>query len=323
MVELSNKNLPIIFMIGGQGSQYYQMGIKLYQNNYIFKKWLCKCSEIVKNFDSDIDLIDQIYNNPFHLPFKELKYTHPAVVCIEYALYKTLIEEGIKPDYVLGSSLGEFTASIIVEAVSLEEGLRLVLKHAETIKKHCAKGGMTVVLGPIELIEKLDLNQKITIAGINFNNHFIIAGLLHELNHVENYLKQKEIHFQRLPVEYGFHSSGIDRAELEFKDYCRKFNFNYPKIPMLSGLDVKQIKQISQDYLWEVTRKPLNFQKIILNLEESLKAIYIDLTPNSTLANFVKYNISSDSESKYFSIFSAFNMEFKNLEMIKKEYYCR
>jgi acyl transferase domain-containing protein len=296
------------------------MGVKLYEHNYIFKDSLNKASEILKELDPAYPwLIDEIYNNSVHLPFKNLQYTHPAIIAVEYALYQALIAEGIKPDYLLGSSLGEFTAAVAAESCSLRQALFLSLKQAKLIEDHCLNGGLTAVLGPVELYKKLDLSQKVALAGINFDNHFTIAALDQELSLAESYLREKEVNYQRLPVEYGFHSSRIDRAEFEFKESTRNLRFNNPGIPILSGYDGTQIREISQDYFWNAVRNLLNFQKIIQKLEQSRNAIYVDLTPNGTLANFVKYNLGPNSKSKYYSILSAFNTEIKNLKKLKEE----
>jgi acyl transferase domain-containing protein len=319
MNESFNRD-PIVFLFGGQGSQYYQMGLRLYENDPVFKFWLNKSSEIIKELDPDYrDFIDKIYSKPVHMQFKDLKYTHPAIVAVEYALYKTLIEKGISPDYVLGSSLGEFTAAAVAETCDLRDILQLVLKQAALIEESCPKGGLTAVLGPLELYHKPELKQIVTLAGINFENHFTIAGSDKKLDLAESYLKEMKIYYQRLPVEYCFHSSEIDQVEHKFKDCCKKICFNYPNITMLSGYDGEQIGQITVDYFWEAVRRPVNFQKIIQKIEKKQKSIYIDLTPNGTMANFVKYNLSLNSESKFYSILSAFNTELKSMDKIEKE----
>ncbi|MEL7145697.1 MAG: acyltransferase domain-containing protein, partial [Bacteroidota bacterium] len=101
--------MKTVFMFSGQGSQYYHMGSKLYDANPVFRREMDRLDAIVKA-ESGRSVVAELYNeqHKFSVPFLSLPLTHPAIFMVEYAMFKTLESEGITPDYVLGSSLGEF-----------------------------------------------------------------------------------------------------------------------------------------------------------------------------------------------------------------------
>ena len=176
---------------------------------------------------------------------------------------------------------------------------------------------MIAVLESVDLFDDLFNGPDVTIAGVNFNKHFTISGAPENLSYAEKKLKEKEILYFRLPVDYAFHSKSIDEAEIQFKKAISGINFKRPEISMLSGLDGNRLDGISPEYLWNVTKCRMDIMNILLKLEKENGAIYIDLTPNGTLANFVRYNLLPDSNSSYHGIFSAFNIELQNIEKLK------
>ncbi|NQZ12186.1 MAG: acyltransferase domain-containing protein, partial [Algicola sp.] len=119
---------PIVFMFSGQGAQYYHMGKELYECHPRFALWMDHCDEIVEPLIGT-SLIDILYDESVTKgdPFDRVLYTNPALLCIQYSLSRVLMEMDIQPDYLLGYSLGEFTAAVVSGVMSLEEGLELLV----------------------------------------------------------------------------------------------------------------------------------------------------------------------------------------------------
>ena len=126
---------PTVFMFSGQGSQYYQMGKELYEKHPRFKLWMNHCDNIVSPL-IETSLIEVLYEqHKKSEPFDNIVYTNPALLSIEYSLAKILMESGIKPDFFLGYSLGELTAAILSQGISLEQGLQLSVSFAKLLER--------------------------------------------------------------------------------------------------------------------------------------------------------------------------------------------
>lgn len=303
-------------MFSGQGSQYWDMGKMLYENNAVFRRWMLEMDDLVQS-KTDKSVVTYLYGNGGDGSFDALDYSHPAIFMVEYALAQTLDSQGIRPDIVLGSSLGEITAATVASAIDVEAALENIIKQARIVQSTCHQGNMMAVLHNVDLYEKADmLNQLSTLVSVNFDDHFVISGSSTEIKEIKSFLDSNRIISQLLPVRYAFHSPFIDPAEEPYKRVLRSQDMRSPTVKMVSSLDGQTVSQLQGDYFWEVIREPMQFRKAIRQIENSHHPIYVDLSPSSTLANFVKRNINHE-DLACFSFMSPFHQELKNLEYIQ------
>lgn len=314
-----------IFMFSGQGSQYYHMGRKLFDADALFRKHMCELDEVVKSVQG-MSVVDELYNPKHKLfdTFLSLRLTHPAIFMAGYALSKTLENQGIVPDFVLGCSLGEFTAAAVSGVLDAEDALRLVLKQAQVIESTCREGMLIAVLQELgAFYENAEINGSSTLAAINAPSQFVIGGDADKLALVKKFMKSKEILHQELMVSYGFHSPAIDVAESSYTPYLLRQKFKEPSIPMISGVKGSKLEYIPDNYFWEVVRHCTIYNKAIQTIEnlreEEEELLYVDLGTGS-LANLIKYNVKEGSPSKGFQIMTPFQQEIKKMDELKKHY---
>lgn len=315
----SDMNQPIIFMFSGQGSHYYQMGKELFEQHPIFRKWMLKLNEIASDMLGE-SVLDKLYEQTKSKSnlFNQTLYSHPAIFMVEYSLSQIFLEEGIIPDYVLGTSMGEFASAAVAGVMEVDELLIALIKQAQVLETHCQKGGMTAILHQTTLFEEMSpLFNQVELASFNFHSHFVVAGKLESLKNLEGVLSQKNIIYQNLPVSVGFHSSLVEPAMPVYTDFLQQKSYKSPIIPFISCVYAEILSSLPQNYFWEVIRKPIAFQQTVQNLEEKQACIYMDLGPSGTLANFVKYNLAKHSQSKSFPILTPFGQSLANLEKAK------
>lgn len=315
-----------VFMFSGQGSQYYQMGSKLFATDTTFRKHLYELDEVVRSVQG-ISVIDELYapQNRLFDPFLPLKLTHPAIFMTEYALAKVLEEQGIFPDYLLGCSLGEFAAATISGIISEVDAIRLILKQAEIIENTCPEGRLIAVLQDMDIYHRsVVMKHNSAIASINSPSQFVIAGAVEPLDLVKRFMKENDVLHQELMVNYGFHSPAVDPAQEAYVAYLKGQVFRPPAIPVISGVTGTTLNKVTENYCWEVVRKPTDYVSAIATLERVAgtedELMYVDLGPSGSLANLIKYNVKGDSRSKGFQIMSPFQQELKKLEEVKQYY---
>ncbi|HEX6427155.1 MAG TPA: ACP S-malonyltransferase [Niastella sp.] len=318
--------MKTVFMFSGQGSQYYHMGSKLFQSNAAFRQQLHELDEIVRSVQG-VSVVEQLYSpaNRLFDPFNSLSLTHPAIFMVEYAMAKLLEREGIVPDYLLGCSLGEYTAAALSGAITPAHALKLILKKAEIVERTCQPGGMIAILQDIATYEQYpEIKNNSELASVNASAQFVVAGKQDALKAVKQFMKTNDILHQELTVGYGFHSAAIDAAANDYISYLSGQSFGRPVIPIISGVYGGQLNELPQHYFWDVSRKPVMFMQAIETLEKSIGAtedlMYIDLGPSGSLANLIKYNIAAGSRSKGFQLMSPFQQEEKKLDEAKQFY---
>lgn len=314
---------PVVWMFSGQGSQYYQMGRDLYEQDPVFRQSMEHCDRILASLiaTSLCDIIYQPREDRF-APFDRTLYTHPAICCLQYSMAQTLLQQGFRPDYLLGYSVGEVAAHIIAGVFSLEDGLRLLVQQAVLLETHNPTGSMMAILATPETVESApEIVQGTWIAARNFETHFVVAGseetisLLHGLLHGQ--LGAKQISSQRLPVRYAFHSPLMDPIKEAFTAYLDCMTFASPTIPIISATHGQRIQKTDSGFLWAVTRAPVEFKKTIDQLEAQNHYLYLDIGPSGTLSTFVKYNLCSTSASETLSTITPFGGTQKNIDKMR------
>lgn len=311
-------NKPIIFMFSGQGSQYYQMGKELYENHTQFRNWMDYCDEIVSPL-IQASLIDVLYRGEGKSKsFDRLLYTNPALLCIEYSLANVLKGMGIQPDFLMGYSLGEIIASVFSGAISLEDGIQLVIGIARIAEEKTQPVEMLAIMESKKIMTEFpDLFRHCWLTGTNFQKNFVVCGLSSTIQHLKESLNKKDILSQILPVKYGFHTELLDPYEAEYKQLVRGINLLPVRIPIISSIKTEIIQELNEDYLWKVIRSPVDFEKTVDWILKIGDYTFIDAGPSGSLATFVKYILPSNSNSNSLQMINQFGKDLNSIEKLR------
>ena len=309
----------IVFMFSGQGSQYYQMGRQLFDQEPVFQYWLKIANKIYQD-ETGLSIINELYN-PLHLKsdvFSNTLQTHPAIFMVGYAIAQTLLERGIEPSLVLGTSIGEIVAAVFSNVISLEQGLKIIAAHAKVFLEFNVQGGMLAIFADSKIYDDEPiLNKNVQLAARNFHSHFVVSGRSEDLKEVQSFLKKKNILCQLLAVSHAFHSSEMDSAKQAFLDTIKgHVSLVNPIFPIVSPAYPGQRIVLSADYFWNVTRLPIEFQHCIMLLEAANNYHYIDVGPSGSLATFVKYNLTKNSSSKAFVAMNPYGQDIECLSRV-------
>jgi acyl transferase domain-containing protein len=309
----------VVFMFSGQGSHYYQMGKDLWESHPVFRSQMERGDAIVRPLLGR-SVLDELYRLPISAPFDELIISHPALIMVQHALFATLVSEGIEPDCVWGSSAGEFAAGIAAGVWSLESALAASIEQARQVTRSCAPGGMLAVVGPPSLYQSLRLiREHTTLAGVNFDSHFVVSGPTKNLESVERCLAGSGTSCQRLAIRFAFHSEAIDIVRDFFIRFCETLpEFKLPHLTYFSGITAQYLRTIPRSYFWDVVRQPMKFYEGLMRLEREQSSVFVDCGPAGTLATFLKYALPPHSPSTYFSTMTAFHQGTRNIEILKK-----
>lgn len=301
-----------VFMFSGQGSQYYQMGKQLFQENAVFRQWMTRLDDLAYEI-SGKRVVDAIYSAGKGEIFDRLLLTHPAIFMVEYSLAQCLINEGIEPDLTLGASLGSFAAAVVAGHMGAEDAMIAVVKQALVLESSCEEGGMIAIMADPSLYEERFLSERSEMAGINFSTHFAVSAKWRDLDAIEAALKERDVVYQRLPVRFAFHSRWIDSARERFTSLMRSIPIGKGDLPLACCEQATTLTYLPDDYFWPVVRNPIRFRDTVAHLERCGAHRYIDVGPSGTLATFAKYALPQNTESTAHPILTPYGHDLKNL----------
>jgi acyl transferase domain-containing protein len=308
----------MIWMFAGQGTQYYQMGRELYEREPVFRQFLERADRLVQELINE-SLIDIIYRpraNRFE-PFHRLLHTHPAILVFQCAVGEMLLKRGLRPDYLLGYSLGEFSCLVISGAISFEDALVALIQQAELIEYCVPRGQMLAILDSPDLIDRSPEGfRRCAAAAYNSPKNFVVSASADVLRQLQKFLKAREILFVELPVDYPFHSPLMDCLQSVSEAVFGRVSLSPPLIPIITAQQGGVLKEVTARHLWDVTRNVVDFAKTIRQLESSGPYFYADLGPSGSMATAVKYNLERGSQSELLTVSSAFGNECKNVEVL-------
>lgn len=311
-----------VFMFSGQGSQYYQMGSALYEGELEFRRWLDALDEVARR-SIGVSLVGEMYGagREKSEPFVRTLYTHPAILMTEFALAKTLMARGVVPDVLFGASLGEFTAAALSGLVAPEEMFEWVIGQARIIEQTCQPGSMLAVIGSPELYQRMPLlHETCSLAGVNYEEHFVVAGDRPAIDRVEQYLAARDILHQKLPVAYGYHSANIDPALAALAESEERVVKRSPKLSWVScGLGA-EVQSLDRQHFTHLARNPILFREAVRDVRRRFPGEtlhWLDVGPSGTLATFVKKNLGADA--KTYVLMSPFGNDAQRLEQVARQ----
>lgn len=295
----------IAFMFSGQGSQYINMARELYENEHYFREQLDSCFEIAKKYD-DIDYRSVLF--PVNMGresaarLSATEFLHPILFSIQYSIAAYLIHLGIKPDYIIGHSLGEYAGACICNILSLEDAIKIVLKRGKLLSKIEAGEMLSINISEVNL--SLLITDEISICGINSPENCVVGGSRTSISKFEKKLKDLGFVFRKLNTSHAFHSHLVDPILREFESELQEIKWNEPAISFISTLTGKLVNagEISSPGYWSRhLRQTVRFSQGAEILLKRERMAMIEIGPGFVLSTFIKQQAPSPDSHKCFS----------------------
>ncbi|MCP4176265.1 MAG: amino acid adenylation domain-containing protein [bacterium] len=279
-----------VFMYPGQGSQFINMGIGLYNYEEKFRAEVDNCLNIINKI-YNIDLKKYMFPENGNIPEKsdESQVSSTILFIIEYALTKLLYHKGVKPDYLIGHSLGEYTAACISGILSLEDALILIFERGKLVNSIPEGSMLSILISKNELLEYLD--GSISFAVENGDQIQVVSGKKENINAFKLKMEGLGYSAKMIKTDYGYHSYLLDPVLDEFRGILRKIKLNKPQIPYISNVSAQWItgEEVTDTEYWvRHLRGTVLFHSSIEKLLEIENLTLIEVGPGSALNSIVK-----------------------------------
>ncbi|MFT4664740.1 MAG: [acyl-carrier-protein] S-malonyltransferase [Polaribacter sp.] len=257
----------IAYLFPGQGAQFVGIGKDLYEESTLAKDLFEQANDIL-----GYRITDVMFEGTSE-DLKQTKITQPAIF-LHSIVKARMAGSEFKPTVVAGHSLGEFSALVAAQAMSFEEGLKLVQKRAMAMQAACESvpGTMAAIIGmEDEVVERIcaGIDEVVVPANYNCPGQLVISGTVAGINAAVEALKAAGARRALvLPVGGAFHSPLMEPAKLELQAAIEQTNFKTPICPIyqnISALKETDPEFIQQNLIDQLT-SPVRWTQTLNNM---------------------------------------------------------
>ena len=277
------------YVFPGQGAQYVGMGKDLYDNFEEAKAMFEKANDIL-----GFRITDLMFEGTDE-DLRQTNVTQPAIFLHSVILAK-MMKDQFKPDMVAGHSLGEFSALVAANALSFEDGLKLVHKRALAMQKACETepSTMAAIVGlDDETVENVlkDIEEVVVPANYNTTGQLVISGSMKGIDAACEKLKEAGAK-RALPLNVGgaFHSPLMEPAREELAKAIADTQINKPVCPIYQNVTAKaetEPETIKENLVQQLT-SPVKWTQIMQNMIADGMTSYTEVGPGKVLQGLIK-----------------------------------
>ncbi|WP_128882722.1 type I polyketide synthase [Mycobacterium tuberculosis] len=222
-----------VFVFPGQGSQWLGMGMGLHAGYPVFAEAF---NTVVGELDRHLlrPLREVMWGHDENL-LNSTEFAQPALFAVEVALFRLLGSWGVRPDFVMGHSIGELSAAHVAGVLSLENAAVLVAARGRLMQALPAGGAMVAVQAAEEEVRPL-LSAEVDIAAVNGPASLVISGAQNAVAAVADQLRADGRRVHQLAVSHAFHSPLMDPMIDEFAAVAAGIAIGRPTIGVISNV---------------------------------------------------------------------------------------
>jgi len=282
----------VVFMFSGQGAQYAGMARELYGSSEVFKDHLDMCARLLKahlGFDLKEVLFPAESNREEATErLKQTFITQPALFAVEYALAKMWMEWGVKPEAMIGHSIGEYVAACLAGVMTIEEAIDIVATRGRLMQEMPAGSMLAVALSEEEI--QWMLGDRLSLAAINGPRLCVVSGPADAIEEFEKSLGDG-VWMKRLETSHAFHSAMMEPMLQPFTEAMGRVQLKEPQIPFISnltGTGIKKREAVDPRYWADHLREAVRFADGINELLKKPGRVLLEIGPGHTLTTMVK-----------------------------------
>lgn len=289
-------SLSVTFMFNGQGAQHLYMGAELYESAPVYREQVDRCAERLQPL-LGLDLRNVLYPPPSEAEeaasrLRQTALTQPALFVLEYALAKQLEAWGVRPQAMIGHSIGEYVAACLAGVMTLDDALTAVAARGSLMQEMDRGAMLAIALSEAEVRELLaSASPGLSVAAVNGPMSCVVSGTFDAIERLEQALARKNAVSKRLVTSHAYHSAMMEPMLERFAGVMRGIALHAPQLPYVSNVTGTWIaaEQATDPMYWvRHLRDTVRFADGIRLLSETGRTAFLEIGPGQSLTSLVR-----------------------------------
>ncbi len=277
----------VAFVFSGQGGQWAQMGVALMKSEPVFEKAMLEFDACFKAL-SGWSIIDELIKPEAESVLNETTVVQPAIAAVQIAMTTLMRHYGLRPDAVVGHSIGEVAAAYASGALDLGQAAFVIYHRARIQDKASGKGRMLALAVSEEEGRRLaaPYAERISIATINSYDMITLAGEEQPLNAIAAQMEARGIFTRFVNVKVPYHSHYMTPLRDELTGTLAECEAQPVKVPLYSTVTTQRQngEGLTGDYWYRNVREPVRFAQTIERMVDDGYEVYIEIGPHPVLS---------------------------------------
>ncbi len=288
--EARDGHRSVALLFPGQGAQRLGMGAELYRGEPVYRQTVDLCLAAVE--PSLRAELARCLTAPAASAGETLAATElaqPALFAVELALARLLMHWGLRPDCLIGHSVGEYVAATVAGVFTAEDGMRLLAERGRLMAA-LPRGAMLSVELPAEELAA-ELGEGLDLAAENAPRLSVASGPLPAIERLEARLRSRGVGQRRLVTSHAFHSFMVEPARAALAPLLAALPLGTPAIPLVSNLSgdwLTDAEATDPAYWLAHLRQPVRFAAGLATLAGRSPSVLVEVGPGRALSSLAR-----------------------------------